>query len=331
MIDRKFKSTGTVFGLTSIRQFRETIFNVALDIEQTYEDKKILVSLIEPKITSSRLKFEYEKLKCVFKDRIIDRIVIAVYCQGKPELISDFKYNLPDLSDQIQPIEKGQLKVPDGGAHFRLLKVFLLHALTHDTPVKIKWLSETAGCNYRITAAFLQGLGGLVEKTRDRKVRLKWISNEEIMQLYYMAKQYRITYRFRDLSGKGADYYHYINRLGKLNPPNLALGGVVGAQYHFPELDIVNTPRLDLSLFCPGKTVSLEFLKRLDPALELIESRDAPADVVINLVRHTLPMFELRDEGLAWADPVECLMDLYEARLEAQANQFFNFLNRNRD
>jgi hypothetical protein len=33
---------------------------------------------------------------------------------------------------------------------------------------------------------------------------------------------------------------------------------------------------------------------------------------------------------LAWADPVECLLDLHEARLEMQASQFLEALQRNR-
>jgi hypothetical protein len=40
--------------------------------------------------------------------------------------------------------------------------------------------------------------------------------------------------------------------------------------------------------------------------------------------------FTPRDGGLAWADPVECLLDLHEARLEMQASQFLEALQRNR-
>jgi hypothetical protein len=327
MKDEELKHTETTFGLTSIRQFRETVFHAALELRRAHDGKKLLLALHEPGITTARLKREYARMRSVFQADVLDRIVIAAYRNGRAELIGGSDHHLADRARVTQPAASDTIKVPEGGAPYRLLKVFLLHALTRDTPVTTKWLSETAGCNYRIAAAFLQGLGSLVERTRDRRIRLKWVAQDEIMRLHYLARQYRPTYRFADQSRRGADFFHYIDRLGKLDLPKVALGGVVGAQHYLPRLDIINTPRLDLSLHCPGKTVSLAFVKRLDPALELIESPDAPADVIVHLVRHPSSLFTPRAEGLSWADPLECLLDLYEARLGAQASQFFAYLH----
>jgi hypothetical protein len=38
----------------------------------------------------------------------------------------------------------------------------------------------------------------------------------------------------------------------------------------------------------------------------------------------------MRDGGLAWADPVECLLDLHDARLEMQAKQLLDSLKAKR-
>jgi hypothetical protein len=48
--------------------------------------------------------------------------------------------------------------------------------------------------------------------------------------------------------------------------------------------------------------------------------------VVVHAVRHADPLFNPRDGGLAWADPLECLFDLHEARLEMQTAQFLAHL-----
>ena len=41
-----------------------------------------------------------------------------------------------------------------------------------------------------------------------------------------------------------------------------------------------------------------------------------PPRLVIHMLRYRRVFFETGPEGKLWADPVECLMDLYEMRLE---------------
>ncbi len=67
-----------------------------------------------------------------------------------------------------------------------------------------------------------------------------------------------------------------------------------------------------------------DFVKQLDPALQETERRDEPAPLVVHLVRRASPLFQPSEEGLQWADPVECLLDLHEGRLESQALEFLN-------
>jgi hypothetical protein len=49
---------------------------------------------------------------------------------------------------------------------------------------------------------------------------------------------------------------------------------------------------------------------------------------VVHNVYHANSLFVPREGGLEWADPVECLLDLHEARLEMQATQFLNALRK---
>ena len=65
-------------------------------------------------------------------------------------------------------------------------------------------------------------------------------------------------------------------------------------------------------------------------ALKRVEDPLAPANVAVHAVRHADAQFTPREGGLAWADPVECLFDLHEARLEMQAAQFLEGLQRQR-
>jgi hypothetical protein len=58
--------------------------------------------------------------------------------------------------------------------------------------------------------------------------------------------------------------------------------------------------------------------------LEKITRRDESPTLVIHDIRRAESLFQSGDNGLPWADPVECLLDLHEARLESQALEFFN-------
>jgi hypothetical protein len=103
---------------------------------------------------------------------------------------------------------------------------------------------------------------------------------------------------------------------------------VLGAKHYFPDLDIVGTPRLDISLHARDPRVDLDFIEKLDPALQRVKDPLEPASVVVHNVYHANSLFVPREGGLQWADPVECLLDLHEARLEMQAVQFLDALSK---
>jgi len=111
----------------------------------------------------------------------------------------------------------------------------------------------------------------------------------------------------------------------KLDLPGLAIGGVLGAKHYFPDLDLVGTPRLDISLHARDHRVDLDFIEKLDPACAGSGIRSNPrASWFTRLSREFRS--SSRDGGLQWADPVECLLDLHDARLETQAGQFLDAL-----
>jgi hypothetical protein len=76
--------------------------------------------------------------------------------------------------------------------------------------------------------------------------------------------------------------------------------------------------------------LDLSFIERLDPALERVEDPLGRATVIVHAIHHAAPLFVPREGGLQWADPLECLLDLHEARLDAQATEFLEFLQKNR-
>jgi hypothetical protein len=187
-----------------------------------------------------------------------------------------------------------------------------------------------AGCSYPTVAAALHRLGPYLGQRSSRGVELTYLPGSEWERMLAVSDRIRETARFAVASGEVRSPEAHLKRLVQLGLDNVAIGGVLGARHYYSDLDLVGTPRLDLSLHCPGKRAGLELIQKLDPALRRVESALDAANVVVHVVRRAEAFFAPREGGLQWADPVECLMDLHEAHLELQAKEFLGALEARR-
>jgi hypothetical protein len=310
------------FGVDALRTIRTSLMQVAYSVGEDPSAHGYVV-LADSPITKERLRKEWERAAAVLRDDVLHRLTICLHSEGR---ISGIPRD-PDVETQrilsnVVEAERGRMNTTRTDYSFVVQKILLHRWLTSGEPVTSEWLARTAGCSYPAVARALSSLGSLVERRSDRRVVLRWFPKEGFARLLAVADRARSTARFADHSGQPRSPESHLRRLEKLNPPGLAIGGVLGARHYFPELDLVGTPRLDLSFHSPGRRMDLQFLERLDPALKRVADPLAPANVVVHAVSHADTLFAPRDGGLAWADPVECLFDLHEARLDAQASQF---------
>ena len=316
------------FGVDSLRTIRTSLMQVAYPVGKEPASHGYVV-LVDSPITQKRLQDEWQRAATVLREDVLHRLTICL-------LAGDRIIGIPSEPDietqrilaQVVEAKRGKMRTARTNYSFVVLKLLLHRWLTSGEPVTSEWLARTAGCSYPAVARALRPLGSLLEHRSDRRVVLRWFPREEFARLLAVADRERSTVRFADQSGQPRSAESHVRRLEKLNPPGLALGGVLGAKYYYPDLDLVGIPRLDLSLHCPGQRMNLEFVEKLDSALKRIEDPLAAASVVVHAVRHADAQFTPRDGGLAWADPVECLFDLHEARLDPQASQFLAYLQR---
>jgi hypothetical protein len=318
------------FGVDSLRTIRTSLMQVAYPLSENLVFKGYIV-LVDSPITIERLRDEWERAATILQDDVLRRLTICLQTDGR---ITGIPHD-PDVETQrilagVVEDERGKMSTTRTDYSFVILKLLLHRWLTSGEPVTSEWLARTAGCSYPAVARALRPLGSLLERRSDRRVILRWFPKEEFARLLAVADRARSTVRFADQSGQPRSAESHLRRLEKLNPPGLAIGGVLGAKHYYPNLDLVGTPRLDLSLHSPGRRMNLDFIEKLDPALKRVEDPLAPARVVVHAVRHADAQFIPRDGGLAWADPVECLFDLHEARLAAQAAQFLEALQHKR-
>jgi hypothetical protein len=173
-------------------------------------------------------------------------------------------------------------------------------------------------------AAVVKRLSTAILRHADRRIELKHVPREEWARFFAVSDTARSTLRFADRSDEPSSANALLRRVRHLAPARVAVGGVTAARHYSPDLDLVGLPRLDLSIHAPDRDVDIEFVRRLEPALKPVGDPTAPAVLAVHFVRHKEPLFVAAD-GLPWTDPVECLLDLYEAGLESQA---FEFLDR---
>ena len=190
-------------------------------------------------------------------------------------------------------------------------------------------LCDAIGASYPTVAGVIKPLdaAGLIERGRGRSVALSRFPIDEWRRWLVAGESARRAIYFKDQSGQPRSVYALADRFLSLKKPNMAIGGVMGAMHYYPSLDISAAPRLDLTMLVEKDgPLDLKFVRRLDAALKQCDGPDPSAILVIHLLPRKQGCFERDDEGRVWADPVECMADLHEMRLDAQAQDMLRAL-----
>lgn len=305
------------------------LMHVAYTLARQPKRRGVLL-LQDVSVSLQRLRDEWGRAASVLRPDVLHRLSICVDQGGRfVGIPHDPDAQTLRALSAVRP-RQSEARTSRGDASFVVLKVLLHHWLTDGQPVTTDWLEKTTGYSYPTVAKTLRGLGSLLERASDRRVRLRWFPHDQFARLFAVSDRFRETVRFADRSAQPRPPQAHLRRLEKLNPSGLAVGGALGAAHYFPGVDLVGLPRLDLSQHGLGRRPDLRFIERLDPGLKRVLDPLEPATVVIHQVRHAKPLFEPRKGGLQWADPVECLLDLHEAGLTAQASQFLMALEKRR-
>ena len=317
-------------GTASLRNIRDGLLLLAYSLEK-HPNKRGFLLLADAGITETRIQHEWQHAMAVLKNDIVNRMTMAVEKEGRLSGIQqsidlDTKRVLLDVLKEVRT--KVGPRVGRSDAPFVVLKVLLHHWLTNGDAVTSEWLGRTCGYTYPTIANALEGLGGAVERESNRKVRLRGFPQEDYLRLVAMSGRARATARYADASGQSRSPEKHLRRLESLGVRGVGVGGVFGARHYYEDLDIVGAPRLDISVHARELDTNLDFIYKLDPALRRITDPYEPASLVVHHIYHADSLFEPRSGGLYWADPVECLLDLHEARLEMQAKQFLDALRR---
>ncbi len=285
-----------------------------------------LLCVVSPRMSEERIEEEWKLIGRVLRPEVVRRLTVHVALpDGRRRSFGEIPESLAEdlCRDKVQREHGagtvGMVSLPAPDYSFIILKLFVYAWLTNRGPVTARWLADTAGCSYPTVASATRRIGRTIVRRKDRRLELREFPRQEWSRLLTVADDARSTMRFADRTGQPRSASSLADRLQQLRPEKVAVGGVLGARHYHPELDLMGLPRLDVSVHCPEKSADVSFVRRLDPGLEVTSDPAEPARLVVHCVRHEEALFAPDSGGLPWADPVECLMDLHEARLEPQA------------
>lgn len=290
--------------------------------------RRVLLVLEEPAITESRLREEWKGAASVIQPELWRRLSVVIRQSGKWTGIP-VPPDSSDLSTLNEVLHHALSRKPASSgrsseAHHEILRILVHQWLLGKGPLTISSLMEISGASHPTVSRSLERLAYCLTRHTDRSVELRIFPRDEWAKLLAVSDDVRNTVRFVDRSGQARSPESLLRRLQKLQRQDIAIGGIPGAKHYQPSLDLIGNPRLDLSIHSGRNAVDLSFVERLDPALEKATRRDESPTLVIHTIRRAESLFQPVDKDLPWADPVECLLDLHEARLESQALEFLN-------
>ena len=320
-----------------IRSLREAFQQIAQVAASDHRRFGILI-LDEPAVTSDRIRDEWEHFTRILEYDLKQRLGVVGtiggfgidWLAGEPP-VEFMAGNWRDTVHQIIHREEKVHPKPRTAAFPDVVRTLLVHWIRRHPPVALKQLMAETGYSYPTIATALEKLGSSLVRGSNRSVGLEFFPHDAWVKLLADTENFRFTQRFI-ASGRPRTPEAMVSRLGELGRKDIAVGGVLGARHWYPGLDLSGTPRLDLTVNfampslrewpVPDSTPPDDFIRRLDPALRPA-SRDEPANLVVHVLLTPETFFESAGDTV-WANEAECLLDLQEARLEAQANEFLN-------
>jgi len=305
----------------SIRDLRAALTQLAVHVADHEHVRCACLLVAVERLTQDRLRREWAALLSVLRPAVARRLALVAVADA-------FSVCLPKDSATLAALAGAGRRVlaaptardlPRTPKPVVVLKVLLSRRLSGAGPISRRELGAQAGCSYPTIAKAVDGLGRSVRQLSNRSVEFGQFPQEAWNGLLARAP-----------SQRPADAEGLLRRLQRLNPPGVALGGVVAAHHWDPHFDLRGLPRLDLSVETAGG-LDLGFVQRLDPALRATTVDDgAPVLVVHPIQRRVALSVPNPDGSLPIADPVETLLDLNELRLVEQAESLIEHLERTR-
>ena len=319
-----------------LRDMQGKLMNLAVLLDHEPTDVHALCTIANEKVTQERLQSELAQMRKVIRPDLANRLHVG-RCDGSGENVL-LEPSLPPLlkdvvTKAVRKAANARRRSP-GGTQLDVFAYLVRSWLADTGPVMVKDIQEAVGASHPTVAAGLDQLKkqGVLHRLSDRSVDLKGFPRDEWPRWLLASVQARKIARYVDPSRHARGPHEMAARLPKATKATklrIAVSGVVGALQHFPDLDITSPPRLDLCIATEPGREDLAFVHKLDAGL--VRDDDAPYPV---LAVHQLPLRSDKQftevDGRLCADPLECLVAMYDMKLYEPAADMLEELIRRR-
>lgn len=288
--------------------------------------------LIDPKVTSETIADVWTEASRIFHPKLVKRLSLievrmaegeefALQCFPDDRAEEDVARIRKIVRQRTEETKTTRKATAPGSSLYEVLRVLMVRWLNPGLlPITISQLGEETGYSYKPVRRALDELSRHLEQYGHRGVELKSFPREAWSRLFLDADSIRETIRFWPEGGIPRTPASMLKRFYQLpedETNHVGIGGVEGARFYATDFDLIGQPRLDFTVHCPEGDPDLGFLRKLDASLAPTEKRDDACSVFVHLLRRPRNYFDGR-----FADPAECLLDLQEMRLDAQARGF---------
>ncbi|MFP4492699.1 MAG: hypothetical protein ACLFRP_02265 [Puniceicoccaceae bacterium] len=319
-------------GIKEVRVLRDSLTQLAMTVGR---DPRIsgLLLLDEPKISADRIQEEWEGFRAIMRNEIGRRLSLFPKYGTEEESPELFRNSssldsamIHELFHQLRRKNPGaQSRNPD--AFSTVLKILLLRWFRGLGPISSSELGGIAGCSYPTIKAAREKLQKYLAEGSHRGVELRSFPESAWAKLLADSEDVRQTRRF--VSAAPRPVLKNAEKVSKLPSGHYAIGGIIGARHHFPGIDLIGEPRLDLIAFQQSDREIENSVTKIDPSLRPAVTGQA-AQVVVHRLYREESYFEKDKKNRTVADEVECLLDLYGARLDLQAQELLEYLRATR-
>lgn len=319
-------------GLQAVRDLRSLLLELAARIHAASTTRLILL-LEDSRISRERLAEEVAAARRVLAPEVSNRLAVAVVEGGHIDSLAtggEFGWFEPELVARLQGLNQTR-PIPDTRphSHFAITKILVGRWLRRLEPISRAELAAAAGYSIPTIAKSVSGLSGYLVPGRADRVGLAEFPDKAWADLVSRTDEARKTTYLGDVSGQPRTWSYLQSRISEALGDRVAVGGVLAARFWDPRFDLSGMPRLDISTRSAHGEMPIDEILRVDPGLVPVDRGSSAIRIAVHGV------FE-HDWSVAWDDqrhisvvnPVECLLDLLEMRLESQAEALIERLRR---
>lgn len=314
----------------SVRDVREGLVALAYAVSAASRSSTGLCVIADSRLSRARLQAELARFRAIVRPHLASRLYLATARSGdEPNLDGDLPVRSEAfMSALFDAIRRGTSAGDSVRITRQQVKAALVERALWGLPaLSLAELRRQTGASYQTADAALRELEklGAISGQREGPLQLQGLRPQILRKLADEHARVRKSVHFVDPTGNARTPGAMAERLSALqkkrSTDKVALAGVLGASRYCPDLNITGAPRLDLSVFNSDH----RFVSKLDAGLLRTDDHSLKPVVVLHVQRDCRPS-EVVAEASGLAARLDCLADLEELGLHAEAEQFAHAL-----